>query len=124
MNTKTALIISAIIAFLLLLVNRSKAATANKIFGFKADWSIPKFDFTHPDLGRHTLIRPSAQDGFYNLLKHTNALQLGWTQVPGNKIVVTLVHLQDSIFSEIYVLDLNAQSAEYTREMQQVTAQG
>jgi hypothetical protein len=78
-----------------------------------ADWSDQKFRFSHPDLKTHTINNADVIEGQFQLLEDTPKLNLGWHKVPGNKIVVTLVHKTGSIFSEVYVLNLNTKRAAY-----------
>lgn len=122
MNTKTLLITAAVIALIVFLYKKAKGAGSSSQFKLAAaDWGSKKFTFTHPALGAHTITNPQGQEGSYIPMVHDDDLQLGWTRVPGNKIVVTLLHKTGSVFSEVYVLDLNAKQANYHSELQPVT---
>lgn len=122
MNTKTILIIAAIAAIILWFTRKAKAApTSSRRFKLKADWSIPRFELSHPAWGVKVLDQPQGTEGAYNQLFDNADLQLGWNRVPGNKIVVTLLHKRGNVFSEVYVLDLNASTATYHSELQPAT---
>jgi len=124
MKTKTIIIISIIALIILFLWNRAKGGTAAQVgrqFKLKADWSANKFKLTHPAWGVKELTDPQGQEGAYNQLYEDEDLQLGWNRVPADKIVVTLLHKRGNVFSEVYVLDLNAKSAQYYSELQPAT---
>jgi len=124
-QTQKVLLTSAIIAAVIWLFSRAKAKAApvtqmGRKFKLKADWSIPRFEFTHPAWGSRTIAALNAPEGQYNELFKNADYQLGWNRVPGNKLVVSLLHMNSSTFSEVYVIDLNAKEAQYTTELSEV----
>jgi hypothetical protein len=122
MKTKTIVIVIAIAAIIYWLAKKAKATTSGKQnFKLKADWSANRFKLQHPAWGTKELNHPQGQEGAYNQLFENADLQLGWNRVPGDKIVVTLLHKRGNVFSEVYVLDLNAKTAQYYSELQPVT---
>lgn len=121
MNGK-AIIVTALIAFIIYWISKNaKGATTAKTFKLNADWSNNNFKFTHPSWGTILLNDLNQPTGQYNNLWQNDELQLGWNKVPGSKIVVTLLHKRGNVFSEVYVLDLNAKKATYYSELQPVT---
>jgi hypothetical protein len=121
-NTKIIMLLALALAVILLLRKKAKLDTSTVAFRLQwADWSAQKFTFSHPALGKHNIVAPMATEGAYHQLANTDELQLGWNRVPGNKVVVTLLHKVGSVFSEVYVLDLDGQTAEYYSELNGVT---
>jgi hypothetical protein len=122
MNTKIIMLLAFLAALILFLRKKAKVDTSNVAFRLQwADWSAQKFIFSHPKLGQHNIVAPMATEGAYHQLANTDELQLGWNRVPGNKVVVTLLHKVGSVFSEVYVLDLDGETAEYYSELNGVT---
>lgn len=122
MNTKIIMLLAFLAAIILFFRKKAKADTSNVAFRLQwADWSAQKFTFSHPNLGQHNIVAPMATEGAYHQLANTDELQLGWNRVPGNKVVVTLLHKVGSVFSEVYVLDLDGETAEYYSELNGVT---
>jgi hypothetical protein len=124
-KTQKVLLTSAIIAAIVWLFSRAKSKAApitqvGRKFKLKADWSVPRFEFSHPAWGTKKLVDTNAPEGQYNELFKNADYQLGWNRVPGNKLVVSLLHMNSTTFSEVYVIDLNASEATYTTELSEV----
>lgn len=121
MKGKTLLVIALIAFAIYWLSKKAKGATTAKTFKLNADWGNSSFKFMHPSWGTILLNDLDQPTGQYNELWDNDSLQLGWNKVPGSKIVVTLLHKRGNVFSEVYVLDLNAKKSEYYSELQPVT---
>jgi hypothetical protein len=127
MNTKTALIISAIIALLLLLARKAKAsnsataaggnvgeASTSRPEGFTpelhivSDYSFANrhFEFLTP-IGRFVIHQPDLSSAAYHSLGATGNYRFGWQAVTPSRIVATLLPLNDGAVVSNVVLNFD-----------------
>lgn len=125
MNKTAIIIIAAVIVFLLFFRKIGNGMAPKKVFKLNADFKDRIFEFTHPELGVHTVAKPKKTHiGKYNLLAANDKYDLGWVRALENTVVVTLMHKTGPVFSEVYVLDLANDNAKYYSEYEAVTISG